>query len=110
MMHANLLIYKIFCFSIQAGPSQIQTKNNTTRPSDDNSIRELIESFTKPDNLEHFPLNVLMQVFSLVGDIDLLNLAEGSARFESITKIVLQDRYTRKYFSIDATKFNSSRY
>lgn len=97
-------LQKIFCSPIQAGPSQKQMKLNTMRPGDDISIRELIESFSKPDNLEHFPLIILLQVFSMVGDIDLLNLAEGSTRFESIAKHGEQLRNTEIVCGLDARK------
>lgn len=73
-------------------------------------MRILNELCTKPDNLEHFPLLILLQVFSIVDDIDLLNLVENSTRFESIIKIVLNERYRKKYFRIDTTKFNLQRY
>lgn len=107
-MHAYLFSTKNLLF-FNTGWSQPKT-DEVEHPGDDISILELIESFSKPENLKHFPLIISLQVFSMVGDIDLLNLAEGSTRFESIAKIVLHDRYTRKYFTMDATKLKSLRY
>lgn len=39
-----------------------------------------------------------MNVFTNLGDIDLLNLAESSQRFENIAKLVINQRYAHKHF------------
>lgn len=57
--------------------------------------------------MEYFPLNILLQIFSRIDDIDLLNLAENSSRFESIVKVILIARYAHKYFLIDAIEYSS---
>lgn len=64
--------------------------------------------FPQIDNLEYFPQKVLLQIFSVVGDIDLLSLAEISSRFESIAKIELNQRYADEYFTIDGSMYGSS--
>lgn len=72
----------------QAGPS--------------NQVREINASFPKVNNLEYFPLKVLLQLISYVDDIARLNLAETSCRFEAIIKTVFKDKYTKgDYFVID---------
>lgn len=43
-------------------------------------------------------------------DIDLLNLAKNSTRFEAIAKIVLNKRYINEYFFVDVSTFNSQTY
>lgn len=50
--------------------------------------------FPKVDNLEYFPLKVLSQVFTLVDDIGLVNMAKNGSRFEGIAKIVLNATLT----------------
>lgn len=62
--------------------------------------------FPKIDNLEHFPLKVLLNIFTRLNYMDVYNLAEKSARFEKIAKIVLSDRYTHEYFAVDKTNRN----
>lgn len=58
-------------------------------PIDD--VRSINKQFPKIDNLEHFPLKVLVNIFEQLDDNDLYNLADKSCRFESIAKIVLND-------------------
>lgn len=58
-------------------------------------------SFPKIENLEYFPLKVLFQIFTNVDDIDLQNLSVHSCRFETIAKMVFNDRYSHNFSSID---------
>lgn len=78
-------------FLFQAGPSEKHSGMDA---------RQMNSSFPKIDNLEYFPLKVLMQIFAKLGDMDLVNLAENSYRFETIAKLVISERYTRKYFKV----------
>lgn len=66
--------------------------------------------FPKIDNLEHFPLKVLMNIFARLDYMDLYNLAEESFRFKNIAKIVLNERYSHEYFIIDETKYEKETY
>lgn len=67
-------------------------------------------SFPKIDNLEYFSLKVLMHIFAKLGDIDLMNLAEKSYRFENIAKLVINERYTHKYFVVKECAFAPEAY
>lgn len=71
-------------------------------------VRTLNRQFPKIDNLEYFPLKVLLKIFASVGDIDLMSLAENSSRFERIAKMELNQRYEDKYCTIDNTNYGSS--
>lgn len=62
---------------------------------------ETDESRSTPNNLEHFPIEILMRIFNDIDDIGLLNLAIISCRFEQIAKITFTERYANKYFTID---------
>lgn len=53
------------------------------------------------NNLEHFPIEILLRIFADIDDIGLLNLALTSCRFEKIAKILFTERYADKYFTID---------
>ncbi|XP_031627741.1 uncharacterized protein LOC116343676 [Contarinia nasturtii] len=57
--------------------------------------------FPKISNLEYFPAEILSKIFSKVNDIDLMRLAHISYRFDSITKSVFKQRYTKNYFLVD---------
>lgn len=46
----------------------------------------------------------------MLDDIDLVNLAKYSTRFESIGKIVINQRYTRKYLMVNKIKFNPQKF
>lgn len=59
------------------------------------------ESSARLNNLEHFPIEILMRIFLDIDDIGLLNLAITSYRFEEIAKIIFTERYADKYFIID---------
>lgn len=52
-------------------------------------------------DLEHFPVEILMRIFSMTDDIELLRLTIVSCRFEMIAKTVFTERYANKYFTID---------
>lgn len=67
-------------------------------------MRSINRLFPKIDHLEYFPLKVLLQILTAIDDIDLLSLTENSNRFENIAKIVSNERYTHKYFQVDAIK------
>lgn len=72
-------------------------------------MRDVNNLFAKIDNLEYFPSIVLLRIFSSVNEIGLLNLAKNSTRFEYIVKLVLSERYTHQYLTIDFIKYNSLR-
>lgn len=55
-----------------------------------------------PNNLEHFPNEILLRIFAGIDDIGLLNLAIINCRFESIAKITFTKRYIGRYFTIDS--------
>lgn len=67
-------------------------------------VRNINKLFPKIDNLEHFPLRVLLNIFERLDYMDLYNLAEESSRFEGIVRIVLKERYSHEYLIIDETK------
>lgn len=96
---------QIIFFHIQAGPSEKRIKHDTVQSAD---VRTLNNRFPKIDNLEYFPLKVLLQIFTAVSDIDLLSLAVNSSRFEKIAKVVLLERYADEYFTIDNITYGSS--
>lgn len=54
-----------------------------------------------PNNLEHFPIEILLRIFADIDDIGLLNLAITSCRFEKIAKILFTERFADKDFIID---------
>lgn len=66
-----------------------------------NEIHSMNASFPKIDNLEHFPLKVLEQIFTGIDDIGLMNLSETSYRFAGIAKAVFEERYSNAYYVID---------
>lgn len=103
----NVQLY--FIYSFQSAPCGKLTKLDPI-PSNSNSVRSLNSLFPKIDNLEYFPLKVLLQIFASVDDIDLLNLAVRSARFERIAKMVIKERYASKYLTIDCKKFSTKPY
>lgn len=55
----------------------------------------------KIDNLEYIPSEILHHIFMKVDDLDLLNLADASYRFECIAKTVVKERNAGKYFMFD---------
>src|ERR1044071_8929123 len=74
-------------------------KRSKMDPSNENDTDE---SSTLPsNNLEHFPIEILMRIFADVDDIGLLHLSITSCRFEKIAKIVFTERYANEYFTID---------
>lgn len=56
---------------------------------------------TNANNLEYFPMEVLLKIFARTDDIGLMYLAEISNRFASIAPIVFGDRYANKYFVVN---------
>lgn len=57
--------------------------------------------FSKIDNLEYFPTEILLQIFVKINDIGLLNLGNGSYRFKDIAEMAFHEKYANKYFVID---------
>lgn len=68
-------------------------------------MREINSLFPNIYNLEYFPIQVLLKIFVPVDDGGLLNLARNSSRFESIAQIVLNGRYTTKYFLLNESDY-----
>lgn len=91
---------------LQVGPNKKRIEIDTIQ---DDDVRTLNSLFPKIDNLEYFPLKVLIQIFTNVGDMDLLRLAENSSRFQRIAKLVLNERYAEKYFTMNSTMYDSLR-
>lgn len=81
---------------IQAQPSKKFKKTCTSSKS----LYQTDQVFPKIDNLEYFPEKVLLQIFASVDDVGLLNLAEISNRFASISKVTFNERYVNEYFKI----------
>ena len=91
---------------IQARPSKKRITLDMTSTNSD-TVRELNSLFPKIDNLEYFPLKILLKIFVSVDDIGLLYLAKNSTRLESIVKVVLNERYSTEYFFVDDSKIRS---
>lgn len=53
-------------------------------------------------NLEHFPIEILLRIFTVIDDIGLLNLSIISYRFKSIAALLFGERYADRYFIIDS--------
>lgn len=66
----------VFRFLTQAGPSENQ---NQIANLLNNEVHTLNASFPKIDNLEHFPLKVLINIFENCDDILLLNFRPSIA-------------------------------
>lgn len=92
----------------KAGPSGKRIKLDPTDPTND--VRTINKLFPKIENLEHFPLKVLLNIFEQLDCMDLYNLAEHSYRFESIAKMVLNERYLNEYFIVDEIKHSQDTY
>lgn len=76
-------------------------ESNQIGPVSSYTVSDIIGLFPKIENFEYFPQKVLLQIFSNVDDIALLNLAEISYHFEGIAKIIFKKRYSNAYFVID---------
>lgn len=72
-------------------------------------MHEINASFPKIDNLEYFPLHILLNIFDHCTDASLPNLAENSSRFDGIARMVLAQRYAAQYFVIDDGQTESQR-
>lgn len=71
-----------------------------------NDVRTLNRLYPKIDNLDHFPLKVLLQIFDALGDNDFVRLIEVSSWFEGIAKMALNERYGKQYFKFDDTTYH----
>lgn len=58
----------------------------------------------KIDNLEHFPMEILLEIFSRTDDVRLVNLSGISHRFAAITPIVFKDKYDSEYFVLNGER------
>lgn len=87
-------------YALQAGRNRKRIKLDMVPPSFD--IRTINSWLPKIENLEYFPPEILLQIFTTVDDFGLLNLSENRQRFESIARIVFNKRYTHEYFPVSA--------
>lgn len=56
--------------------------------------------FPKITNLEYFPVEILLNIFTLVDDDSLLKTSFASTRFELIVQAVIKERYANEHFVI----------
>lgn len=80
----------------QISPDRKRSKMDTSNESETEETSAL-----PSNNLEHFPIEILLRIFADIDDIGLLNLAITSCRFEIIAKVLFTERYADKYFTID---------
>lgn len=88
------IIVFLFTFRLQAVPRAQRFKYDT-------SVSFINSLFPKIDNLEYFPMEVLLEVFMNLDDMDLLSCAISSYRFDSIAQVAFKEKYAEKYFLVE---------
>lgn len=63
-------------------------------------IYRIDSTFPKTTNLEYFATEILLEIFSMLDDNSLLQVAQSSHRFESIALVAFKERYANRYFAI----------
>lgn len=81
-----------------AAPHENPRKKLKADTNVDGTISSINQIFPKIDNLEYFPMELLLQIFATIDDEDLLNLTQLSCRFGNIAQVAFNDKYKDKYY------------